>query len=175
MEQQLRYPIGPFEPIAALDSEERERFIAHIPEIVRTLRAITQPLTLDQLQTPYRPGGWTLQQVVHHMADNDMNAYLRFKRGLTEDEPEASSYLQDDWAALHDYASVPVDTSLALLEALHARFHTLLRGLQPNEFKRTLRTQALGRLTLDTALQRFVWHDRHHIAQIQSLVERMGW
>ncbi|WP_337097992.1 YfiT family bacillithiol transferase [Paenibacillus sp. YIM B09110] len=162
----LRYPIGKFEPID-MSSEARAGFIAQIPDIVRALRRLTDSLTPEQLEMSYRTGGWSIKQIVHHMADNDMNAYLRFKRALTEDEPAGSTYREDLFAELSDYKDVPIERSLSLLEALHIRFHSLLLGLKEEHFQRKLKTQVLGTITLDIALQRFVWHNRHHTAQIE--------
>lgn len=171
----IRYPIGPFEPIASPTSEQRQTFIAQIPALAPDLRACVDGLTPAQLRMPYREGGWTVAQIVHHLADNDMNAVLRFKRALTENEPIASSYLQDAFAELPDYRETPIEESLRLLELLHARFHRVLTGGAPEQFGRKLRTEAMGSVTLDTALQRFVWHGRHHAAQIRSFAVRMGW
>ncbi|WP_127532177.1 YfiT family bacillithiol transferase [Paenibacillus kobensis] len=171
----LRYPLGRFESLVEVTAEERLNFIQQVPELAKQLRAMVSGLSHEQLQTPYRGGGWTIQQVVHHMADNDMNAVHRFKRALTEDAPLASSYREDSWAELDDYLRVPVSVSLSLLEALHCRFYVVLSSMNDNGFGRTLTTQLLGSITLDTALQRFVWHNRHHMAQIQSLIERSGW
>jgi hypothetical protein len=171
----LRYPIGHFVPVPNPSAEERNICIKQIPDISKSLRDILKHLNLDQLETPYRPSGWTIQQVVHHLADNDMNAYLRLKRALTEDEPLADSYREDLWAELNDYKDVPIETSISLLEALHSRLVILLNSLSPVDFNRTLKTQLLGVITVDIALQRFVWHNRHHISQISSLKERNGW
>ncbi|WP_199621638.1 YfiT family bacillithiol transferase [Paenibacillus alkalitolerans] len=171
----LRYPIGQFEPIPNPTSEQRKGYINQIPDISKNLTNMLNRLKPEQLQVPFRPGGWTIQQIVHHMADNDMNAYLRFKRALTEDDPLSDSYREDLWAELNDYKNVPIETSLTLLEALHSRFLILLNGLNPEEFIRKLRTKVLGSITVDIALQRFVWHNRHHTAQIKSLVDKSGW
>lgn len=168
----IRYPIGPFEPIATPTSDQRQSFIAQVPALVPELRACVEGLSPAQWRMPYREGGWTIAQIVHHLADNDMNAVLRFKRALTESEPLASSYLQDAFAELSDYRETPVEESLRLLELLHARFHRVLSGMSPEQFGRKLRTEAMGSVTLDTALQRFVWHDRHHAAQIRSFAIR---
>ncbi|MCM3259111.1 putative metal-dependent hydrolase [Paenibacillus lautus] len=168
----IRYPLGSFEPLVEPTLEDRQKFMQQIPSIVPTLRQIIMKCPLSQLHMPYREGGWSIQQIVHHLADNDMNAYLRFKRALTEDEPLASSYREDLWAELSDYTEVPVENSLSLLETLHFRFLILLKDLHPEDFKRTMRTQVLGSFTLDIALQRFVWHNQHHIAQIRSIVNR---
>ncbi|AJY78014.1 metal-dependent hydrolase [Paenibacillus beijingensis] len=169
-----RYPIGHFEPIDSPTAEQRSRCIEEIKEIPSILRLAVQNLTMEQLLTPYRPGGWTVLQVVHHMADNDMNAYIRFKRGLTEDSPLAGSYREDLWAERSDYRT-PVETSLVLLESLHIRFADLLRSLHSSDFKRTFTSLTHGVMSLNVATQRYAWHGRHHIAQIVSLKERMGW
>ncbi|WP_338043983.1 DinB family protein [Paenibacillus lutrae] len=127
----FRYPIGLFEPVPNPTSQQRKKWIEDIAAIPGILRHTVHDLTSEQLLTPYRPGGWTVQQVIHHMADNDMNAFLRFKRALTEDLPAASSYREDLWAELNDY-SAPVETSLVLLESLHSRFAVLLHSLHPS-------------------------------------------
>lgn len=166
----IRYPIGPFVPIEEPTADERQRFKEQIPGIVPALRQMVIHLAPRVLEATYREGGWSIRQIIHHMADNDMNAYLRFKRALTEQEPLGSTYREDRWAELSDYREVPVENSLTLLEALHFRFLVLLRDLPPEDYRRTLRTEALGRLTLDVALQRFVWHSRHHTAQITAIL-----
>lgn len=168
----IRFPLGSFEPKVEPTLEERQSFIQQIPSIVPTLRQIIMKCPLSQLHMPYREEGWSIQQIVHHLADNDMNAYLRFKRALTEEEPMANSYREDLWAELSDYTEVPIENSLTLLETLHFRFLILLKDLQPEDFKRTMRTQVFGSITLDIALQRFVWHNQHHIAQITSILNR---
>ncbi|MCQ6557177.1 YfiT family bacillithiol transferase [Paenibacillus mendelii] len=170
-----RYPIGQFEPVREPTSEQRNTWIEVISVMPANLRMTVSNLTMDQLLTPYRPGGWTVQQVVHHMADNDMNAYIRFKRALTEDDPVSSSYREDSWAQLSDYQNTPIETSIVLLEALHSRFAVLLRSLPPSDFNRTFTSPTHGRMSLDLAAQRFAWHNQHHIAQIESLKNRMGW
>jgi hypothetical protein len=170
----LRYPIGEFEPIHNPTTEQLSRWILDISELSTILRRTIHNLTSEQLLTPYRPGGWTVQQVVHHMSDNDMNAFIRFKRALTEDSPAASSYREDLWAELSDYGT-PVETSLIILESIHIRFVALLRSLRPCDFERTFKSPTHGIMSLYVATQRYAWHGRHHIAQIASLKERMGW
>lgn len=170
----FRYPIGQFEPIQNPTPKQRSRWFEDISEIPKILRLTVQNLTLEQLLTQYRPGGWTVQQVIHHMADNDMNAFIRFKRALTEDSPTASSYREDLWAELSDYRT-PIESSLVLLELLHSRFVDLLRSLHPSDFQRTFTSPTHGVMSLDVATQRYAWHGRHHIAQIVSLKERLGW
>lgn len=168
--EEVRYPIGRFMGLPCLTESERLERIHEIPRLVPELRGILGPFDHNLLSIPYRQGGWTPTQIVHHLADNDMNAYLRFKRALTEHNPAASSYREDLWGDLHDYHELPIEHSLALLELLHHRFHVLLRGMKPEQFERTLVTEALGQISLDIAVQRFVWHHRHHRAQIHSLI-----
>jgi mRNA-degrading endonuclease YafQ of YafQ-DinJ toxin-antitoxin module len=175
VDKNIRFPIGQFEPVISPSFEERVDFINQIPEITNALRKITKDLNPDQLNIPYRQDGWTIKQIIHHLADNDMNAYLRFKRALTEDKPMSSSYREDLWAELSDYRDVSIENSILLIETLHSRFLILLKGLKPDDFRRKLKTQVLGNITLDVALQRFVWHNRHHISQIESLIKSKGW
>ncbi|QYR20746.1 putative metal-dependent hydrolase [Paenibacillus sp. sptzw28] len=169
------YPLGKFVPEEQPTSEHRKRWIEDIAQIPRMLRLTVQNLNSGQLLTPYRPGGWNVQQVVHHLADNDMNAYIRFKRALTEEAPFAGTYREELWAELSDYQDTPIEASLLLIESLHQRFVVLLRSLSPDQFQRTFTSPTHGRMTLDIATQRYAWHARHHIAQIDSLKERMGW
>lgn len=172
--EDYRYPIGKFQRMEKPTPELRHQWMEHMLETGGILRNTVQALTHDQLQTPYRDGGWTIQQVVHHMADNNMNAFTRFKRALTEESPIASSYREDLWAELSDY-QIPVETSLVLLESINVRFAVILRSLQPSDFLRTFTSPTHGMLDLDEAVQRYVWHDRHHTGQIVSLKNRMGW
>lgn len=169
------YPIGKFIPEEQPTSELRNKWIEDIAHISTSLRLTVQHLSSEQLLTPYRPGGWNIQQVVHHLADNDMNAYIRFKRALTEDVPVAGSYDEQLWAQMDDYQKTPVEISLLLLELLHQRFVVLLCSLTPQQFQRSFISPTHGHMTLDVAIQRFAWHGRHHIAQITSLLDRMGW
>ncbi|OPH57674.1 metal-dependent hydrolase [Paenibacillus ferrarius] len=171
----IRYPIGQFVANPHFSKAKRIQTIHQIADIVNSLRDVVSRLNDDQLQVSYRPGGWSTQQIIHHMADNDMNAYLRLKRALTEDEPIANSYREDLFAELNEYKDMPIEMSVLLLEQLHMRMITLLNSLQTEEFQRKFKTQALGLITIDTALQRFVWHNQHHISQIKSLKDNKGW
>ncbi|MCL6443168.1 MAG: putative metal-dependent hydrolase [Alicyclobacillus sp.] len=171
----LRYPIGQFTAVNELTEEQRKQVIQSIAETPDNLRQAVAGLGSEQLNTPYRPGGWTLQQVVHHLADAHMNAYIRFKRGLTEEHPVAGTFREDLWAELDDYKDTPIETSILLLEALHSRFVRLLVTLKPTDFERLVTSPTYGDMTLDVAIQRYSWHARHHIAQITSLRKRMGW
>lgn len=168
------YPLGPFAEVRDPDEEQRRQFIESIGEITVRLRQAVEGLGAEQLNTPYRPGGWTVRQVVHHLADAGMNAYIRFKRGLTEDRPMAGSFREELWAELNDYTDAPVEVSIILLEALNARFVILLSNMQPADFQRSVTSPTYGEMTLDAALQRYAWHASHHIAQITSLREHMG-
>lgn len=166
----LRFPIGPFASILEPTTEQRKSWIEDLSGISSTLRKIVQHLTDDQLLLQYRPGSWTVKQVIHHMADNDMNAYIRFKRALTEDNPTAGSYREELWAELSDY-DMAIEASIVLLESVHSRFTAILNSLQPSDFQRTFVSLTHGKMNLDAALQRYVWHSRHHIAQIQSIFQ----
>ena len=171
----LRYPIGPFKLDGAVSSEDIQRAIAQISEAPAQLRAAVAGLTPDQLDTPYRPGGWTVRQVVHHVPDSHLNSYCRFKLALTEDEPTIKPYREEQWAELSDSRDTPVEVSLALLESLHQRWVTLLKSLGPTEFERTFRHPAIGIVTLAQNACLYAWHGRHHTAHVTSLRERMQW
>jgi Mycothiol maleylpyruvate isomerase N-terminal domain. len=171
----LRYPIGSFEAITDPTQEQRSSCIERIPELAVLLKELLAELLPEQLNTPYRPEGWTIRQIVHHMADNDMNAYIRLRRALTEAEPVASSYREDLWAELGDYEREPIEVSLDLMESLHCRLYGLLQHLEEQQYKRKFSTQALGLITVDVAIQRFVWHNHHHTEQIRMFLQRKGW
>jgi uncharacterized damage-inducible protein DinB len=171
----LRYPIGKAQLVAPLDDGERRQMIAQIEEAPARLRAAVAGLTPEQLDTPYRPGGWTVRQVVHHVPDSHLNAYVRFKFALTEQEPAIKTYDEARWAELPDTRAVPVEVSLALLENLHRRWVALLRALAAADFARTLRHPDHGVITLDQLLCIYSWHGRHHTAHVTALRERMGW
>jgi uncharacterized damage-inducible protein DinB len=172
---ELRYPIGKFQGSAKLQDDERKKLIAQVEEAPKKLRAAVRGLSREQLATPYRDGGWTLQQVVHHLADSHMNAYTRFKLALTEDEPTIKPYNETRWAELSDSQTTPVETSLALMDSLHERWIHLLRGMASADFARKLRHPERGSMTLDETLGLYAWHGRHHVAHITGLRERKGW
>jgi hypothetical protein len=174
MEADLRYPIGKFQRVETLSPDQRQEHIEAIAGAPACLRAAVSGLKPEQLDTPYRPGGWTIRQVTHHVPDSHMNAFIRFKLALTEDEPTIKPYREDRWAELAD-AKAPIEASLALLENLHKRWVLLLRSLAPGDFARKLRHPELGVLTLDQTLAMYGWHSRHHVAHITSLRERNGW
>ena len=171
----LQYPIGPFAWPADVSADQRRRYIDEIEQAPAHLRTAVTGLTGEQLDTPYRPGGWTVRQVVHHVPDSHLNSYLRFKRALPEDEPTIKPYDQSRWAELADVRMAPVETSLVLLESLHHRWVSLLRSLSEADFARTFRHPEIGIVRLDRNLALYAWHGRHHVAHITSLGERMGW
>jgi hypothetical protein len=173
--EDLRYPIGKFTADPEVTDAKRPRWIEEIAATPASLRAAVAGLSDARLDTPYRPGGWTVRQVVHHLPDSHLNAYVRFKLALTEAEPTVKTYEEAAWAELSDGRSGPVELSLGLLETLHGRWVLLLRAMSPTDFGRTLRHPELGRVNLDTYLQMYAWHGRHHVAHITSLRERMGW
>ena len=171
----LRYPIGKARLEARLGDGERQELIDQIAEAPARLRAAVKGLTPEQLDTPYRPGGWTVRQVAHHVPDSHLNAYVRFKLALTEEEPPVKLYEEARWAELPDTRDVPVEVSLALLENLHRRWVSLLRSLPATDFERTLRHPDHGVLNLNQLLGIYAWHGRHHVAHVTALRERMGW
>ena len=176
METDLRYPIGKFHRPGALTDAQRAEFISAIEETPAKVRAAVKGLNERQLDTPYRPGGWTVRQVVHHVPDSHMNAYVRFKLGLTEDEPTIKPYEEAKWAELADAKTSAIEPSLALLENLHMRWVLLLRSLGPAEWARKFRHPECEKpMALDDQLALYAWHGRHHVAHITALREREQW
>jgi uncharacterized damage-inducible protein DinB len=170
-----RYPIGKWERRDTLTSAERTTLIEQIATAPARMRAAIADLGDTQLDTPYREGGWTVRQVVHHVPDSHLNAYTRFKLALTEEEPTIRPYDEAKWAELSDSRDTPVETSLALLETLHDRWTRLLRATAGDDFRRTLRHPDIGVMTVDALLTQYAWHGRHHVGHITSLRERMAW
>ena len=175
MEPDLRYPSGQFERPETITELQRRTFIETIAEAPVHLASAVAGLSPAQLDTPYRPGGWTVRQLAHHVPDSHMNAYVRFKLALTEDEPTIKPYEEARWAELGDTTTTPVETSLALLENLHERWVALLRSLTPADWSRKFRHPALGVMSLDQTLAVYSWHSLHHVAHITALRDRNGW
>jgi uncharacterized damage-inducible protein DinB len=173
--ERLRYPVGRLRPKRELSTSDRAGLITEIAELPSRLAAAVHGLTAAQLDTPYRPGGWTLRQVVHHVADSHINSYVRFKLAVTEDEPAITTYDEAAWALLPDAQGDDVGVSLRLLDALHTRWVQFLRSLQPEEWQRAYRHPELGRVSLDVALQIYGWHSLHHTAHVTVTREREGW
>lgn len=177
MTEDLRYPEGQFEAPATVNASDRAGFIATLEELPTRMRAAVAGLDEAQLATPYRPDGWTVRQVVHHVPDSHMNAYMRFRLALTEDNPVIRPYYEARWAELPDARSGPVAMSLQLLEAVHVRWVMLLRAMDDGDFARTYQhPEQPGRsIPLSEVLAMYAWHSRHHLAHITRLRERMGW
>jgi hypothetical protein len=173
----LRYPTGRFHrPKAALDGAQRRAMIDAIARTPADIRAAIRGLSDPQLDTPYRPEGWTVRQVVHHVPDSHMNAFIRFKLALTENVPMIKPYDEAAWAKLPDAHDTPIETSLALVTALHERWVVLLRAMNPSDFLRTLNHPEWDApLSLDAILALYAWHGPHHVAHITSLRQREGW
>jgi hypothetical protein len=172
----LRYPIGKFSsPKSSITRVERRTWIDDIAATPANMRAAVAGLNAQQLDTPYRPDGWTVRQLVHHVPDSHINAYIRYKLAVTEDTPTIKPYDETAWAQLGDTLSTPVEVSLALLQALHQRWVCLLESLSDAEFARQYNHPEIGVVRLDWVLAMYAWHSRHHVAHITGLRERMGW
>lgn len=171
----LRYPIGKFKWEGPATFAQREHWIGEIQEAPAKLREAVTTLSDAQLDSPYRDGGWTVRQVVHHLADSHLNAYIRFRLALTENEPTVKPYDQSAWAILADARIAPIEPSLSLLEGLHYRWALLLKAMQAEDFARTFNHPENSRMTLDQNLGIYAWHGRHHLGHINSVAERLGW
>jgi uncharacterized damage-inducible protein DinB len=171
----LRFPVGKFHYDGPPNDQQKQEFLNEIEQAPTKLRAAVKGLSDSQLDTPYRPEGWTVRQVVHHVPDSHLNSYVRFKLALTEDEPTIKPYAEDRWAELSDTKATPIDVSLTLLESLHDRWVRLLRSLTPEQWKRAFRHPELGPMTLEKTLALYAWHSRHHVAHITELRKRMSW
>ncbi len=171
----LRYPIGKFEYPERARIEDVMHAVDRISRQPAALQRAVHGLTSAQLDTPYRPGGWTVRQVVHHVPDSHMNAYVRTKLALTENDPVIRPYDERSWAELPDTANTPIEVSLTVLESLHDRWVILLRGCETEAFARPLRHPEIGQLTLGQLILQYGWHGDHHVAHITRLREREGW
>jgi hypothetical protein len=169
-----RYPVGRFTPPATITPADRTEAIARLAELPEQLRNAVDGLSFAQLSTPYREGGWTLRQLVHHVADSHMNAVIRVKLALTEDWPTIKPYDEAAWAKLHDVAA-PVEWSLELIESLHARWVMLLQSLNDEQWKRGCHHPENGPMTVELLTLLYAWHSRHHVAHITHLRARENW
>lgn len=174
--QALRFPIGEFVSKTEHTAEEISAYISAIEAFPQKIRAEIEGLTDKQLDTPYRPGGWTVRQVVHHVADSHLNSYLRFKLALTEDTPTIKPYFEDRWAELPEAKSGSMELSLPLLESLHKRWVTMLRSISPEQMKRKFyHPEQKKEFSLDWLMSLYGWHCSHHLAHITELKKRMNW
>ncbi|HEY6489357.1 MAG: bacillithiol transferase BstA [Terracidiphilus sp.] len=171
----LRYPIGPFRAPGSSTPAIRSVQIQTLRQLPERLRAAVKGLNDAQLDTPYREGGWTVRQVVHHIADSHMNSYVRFRLALTEDAPTVKPYDEVAWAELPDSRTLPIEPSLAVIDGLHARFVALLESMSEEQFHRSFNHPERGRQNLATNLALYDWHSRHHTAHIAGLRAQQGW
>ena len=167
--------MGKFVYSGSPTEEQKQGFLTDIAQTPSRLRASAQGLSPKQLDTPYRPGGWTVRQVIHHVPDSHLNSYVRFKLALTEENPTIKPYAEDRWAELGDTKTTPIEVSLALLDSLHDRWVRLLQSLTAQEWKKTFRHPQLGEMDLEKTLALYAWHGRHHVAHITELRKRMAW
>jgi uncharacterized damage-inducible protein DinB len=173
--EDLRYPIGDFKMPASYTLADLRGAIDQIAECPKAMRAAVAGLSDEQLDTPYRDGGWTVRQVVHHVPDSHMNSYIRCKLCVAEDNPRITAYNQDDWVLFADAHRAPIAPSLTLLDALHERWVQFLRSLPESAFTRTLQHPENGTMTLAHVVFLYQWHSKHHVAHIVSLRQRRGW
>jgi uncharacterized damage-inducible protein DinB len=174
MSEDLRFPVGQFEQFKVA-KDLRSQFIQTIAELPAKLRAACEGLSEEQLETPYRPEGWTIKQVIHHVADSHSQSLSRFKLGLTEDCPTIKPYAEDLWAELADSKHAPVDSSMAIIEGTHARWTLLLNSMTDADFGKKLNHPERGEYDLDYFLSLYDWHSRHHTAHITELRTRNHW
>ncbi|HVN93419.1 MAG TPA: bacillithiol transferase BstA [Terracidiphilus sp.] len=170
----LRYPIGKFRPPAENTAAVRSAHIETLRQLPGHLRQAVAGLSDAQLDTPYRDGGWTVRQVVHHLADSHANSYIRIKLALTEDSPTITAYDEAAWARLPD-AKLPIEPSLILVDGLHQHLVALLESMAEGDFQRSFNHPERGRVTLANNLALYAWHSRHHVAHIANLLARQGW
>lgn len=173
--ENLRYPIGRYRPPAEIGKRETLAWIGELEVLPADLRMAVNGLSDDQLDTPYRLGGWTVRQVAHHLSDSHLNSYTRFRLALTEQNPTIKPYAEAAWAELPDAKAAPIEPSLLLLDGLHQRWVMLLRALSDDDLQRTFQHPEHGKVALDWTLGLYAWHSRHHVAQIVALRNRSGW
>lgn len=174
--QELKYPIGKAEIPEKITSEHIQKWISDISELPKKLEDVVNKLSQEQLATPYRPEGWTLKQLIHHIADSHMNAVLRFKWALTEDEPTIKAYNEKAFAELYDSKLAPVEISLQFISAIHGKWVILLENMSTSDYERTFVHPENGyRYSLKEILGHYSWHCRHHFTHLQNLIARKGW
>lgn len=174
MSEDLRFPIGKFDKSIEITAKIRQQLTHIIAELPEKINSATKSLSDAQLDTPYRPGGWTVRQTVHHIADSHLNSFIRFKLALTEDVPTIRPYFEDRWAELAD-SRMPIDVSIKIIEGIHARWTNLLESMSEKDFNKQLNHPDSGVWTLEKMLALYGWHSRHHTAHITNLLERNNW
>lgn len=172
--ENLKYPTGPYQPASSYTTEEVKKWIEQIKTLPEKLVPVVASLSEEQLDTPYRPGGWTVRQLIHHLADSHMNSYIRMKWALSEDNTTIKAYDQEKWAEFPD-SEAPVSISLELISALHLRWGWFLDRLADDDFERTYHHPENGEQTIWGHIDHYAWHGNHHLAHITSLIERKNW
>jgi len=173
--EDIRYPVGKFQYSGPLSAEQRKAAIDEIASVPARLRKAVAGMSEQQLDTPYREGGWTVRQTIHHLADSHLNSYIRFRQAITEDVPTIKPYDEAVWAELPDAKSAPVEASLDLLDGMTQRWVMLLRSFNDAQWKRKFNHPERGEMTVDMNLALYEWHGRHHLAHITNLAQRNGW
>ncbi len=174
MSEDLRFPIGKFDKNFEVTPELRQQCIQTISDLPKNLKSATDSLSDEQLDTPYRPEGWSVRQTIHHVADSHLNAYIRFKLAMTEDAPTIRPYYEDRWAELAD-SQMPIDVSMKIIEGVHSRWTNMLNSMSDEDFKKLLIHPESGEWTLEKMLGLYDWHSKHHTAHITKLRERENW
>ncbi len=175
MTDDLRYPVGLCEWPAEVSAEEKRRNLRDITELPVKLREAVAGLAPQHLDIPYREGGWTIRQIVHHLPDSHMNSYVRFKLALTEDQPTIKPYDEKLWAEIPEARTAPIEISLDMVDALHGRWSLMLQNMTDDDFERSIFHPEIGALKLKSLVAGYGWHCRHHVAQIVATRRRMGW
>ncbi len=174
--EELKYPIGKFKVPDVITKEQRDQWITILENLPTKYSELVTSLSETQLETPYRPGGWTVRQTMHHVSDSHHNSYIRFKWALTEENPVIKPYNEKEWAQLFDTRTAPVALSLAHLTAVHAKLVYLLKGLTEAQLQRTfVHPDGNESSTLEANIGRYAWHGSHHLAHIKNLIAREGW
>lgn len=174
--EKLRYPIGKVTLPEVIEPKDIKRWVSVLEELPGRLKYLVRNLNDQQLDTPYRENGWTIRQVLHHLFDSHTNSYIRFKWTLTEDEPLIKAYFEERWAELPDAKDTPIDLALQGLEALHAKWICLLRGLNEDQLKRCfIHPESNNKVSLEQNIGIYAWHSEHHFAHIEQLMKRQGW
>jgi hypothetical protein len=175
MTDDVRYPVGACEWPADITGEEKRRHLLDIAELPAKLREAVAGVAPQHLDIPYREGGWTIRQIVHHIPDSHMNSYVRFKLALTEDQPIIKPYDEKLWAEMAEARTAPIEMSLAMVDALHGRWSLMLQNMTDADFERSIIHSEIGALKLKSMVAGYGWHCRHHVAQIVATRRRMGW
>ena len=175
MSDDLRYPVGPCEWPAEVSAEEKRQHLRDIAELPAKLRSAVAGLAPQHLDIPYREGGWTIRQIVHHIPDSHLNSYVRFKLALTENQPTIKPYDESRWAELPEARTAPIEVSLDMVDALHRRWSLMLENMTDADFERSILHPEIGALKLKSMVAGYGWHCRHHVAQIVATRRRMGW